>query len=305
MAEAALLACDWGTTRLRAWTLGPRAEVLAEHTFDLGVSRLERGQAETVFDAQVRPALGAEGLPAMLCGMVGSDLGWRTVGYVQCPASLEDLAAGVMEVRDRTAPVAIAPGLTGPGLTGAPDVMRGEETQILGWLSLDDSRNRGRSLLCHPGTHSKWILVEDGRIIRFITFMTGELYAVLGAHSILKADHPAEDPTAFDEGAAAAGAGDALAARLFSARSRITALGKSPDSTASYLSGLLIGSEIAAAPALLGFETGAKVAVIGDPALCRWYLRALGGAGFDASVHDGGEAARAGLLALAHARAGS
>ena len=305
MAQPALLACDWGTTHLRAWTLGPRGEVLAERTFDLGVSRLGRGQAETVFDSDVRPALGAEGLPAMLCGMVGSDLGWRTVGYVQCPAGLEDLRKGVIEVRGGAAPVAIAPGLSGPGLTAAPDVMRGEEIQILGWLSLDDSRRRGRSLLCHPGTHSKWILVEDGRIVRFITFMTGELYAVLGAHSILRAERPAEDAGAFDEGAAAAGAGDALAARLFSARSRVTALGKSAASTASYLSGLLIGSEIAAAPRLLGFDAAAPVAVIGEPALCRWYLRALGGGGSRASLHDGGEAARAGLLALAHVRAGS
>ncbi len=75
----------------------------------------------------------------------------------------------------------IIPGLRCAGLTGAPDVMRGEETQVLGWLAQHPDRQQGRHLVCHPGTHAKWVVVEDGRIVRFVTAMTGEMFAVLSA----------------------------------------------------------------------------------------------------------------------------
>lgn len=298
MAAAELLACDWGTTRLRAWRLAEDGQVLAERTFELGVSRLSPGEAERRFEEQVRPALDAERLPAVLCGMVGSELGWRPAGYVDCPAGLEQLAAAMLEVRGGAAPVRIVPGLKGPGLTGGADVMRGEETQVFGWLSAEPARSRGRRLICHPGTHAKWILVEDGRVVRFVSFMTGELFAVLRAHSVLKSDAPVDDEAAFDEGVVAAGDGGALAARLFSARSRIAALGKAPASSPSYLSGLLIGAEVAAAPAALGCAEATEATLLGDASLCRWYRRVLARRGVEVEQGDGGEAVRAGLLAL-------
>ena len=298
MAPAALLACDWGTTRLRAWTLSEAGETLAERTFELGVSRLAAGEAERVFRAEVRPALDADGLPAILCGMIGSDLGWRAAGYVSCPAGAEDLARGLLQVEEGPAPVLIVPGVRGPGLGGA-DVMRGEETQVFGWMELDAAAGaQGRTLLCHPGTHAKWIVLEEGRIVRFVTFMTGELYAVLGRHSILKTPDVPEDPEAFAEGLAAAGDGGALAARLFGARARVVGVGKPAASTPSYLSGLLIGAEIAAAPGLLGIAPTEEVALVGDPDLCRLYRQALQARGHKVRVRDGGEAARAGLSSL-------
>ena len=192
----------------------------------------------------------------------------------------------------------IVPGVRGDGIAGAPDVMRGEETQVFGWLRQDAARLSGRHVVCHPGTHAKWILVEDGRIERFITAMTGELFAVLGRHGVLKNDAPADDEAAFDAGVAAAQDGGALAARLFTARSRVVAGGEAAESTPSYLSGLLIGAEVASVPGLLGGGSGYPVVLLGDPDLCRWYERALSRRGIETSTHDGEAAALTALTAL-------
>jgi 2-dehydro-3-deoxygalactonokinase len=291
-----LLACDWGTTNLRAWTLDAEGQVLADVDFPLGVSRLPQGEAARRFTDEVRPALQAQGLPAVLCGMIGSNLGWTEAPYVDCPAAAEDLFRALVEVEPG---VRIAPGLRCDGLAGAPDVMRGEEVQLFGWLAADPDRRTGRQVVCHPGTHAKWILVEDGRIIRFVTAMTGELFAVLRKHSVLKSPADPDDPAAFDAGLAAAGDGGALAARLFTARSRVVGQDASPDSTPAYLSGLLIGAEIASLPQLLGIGPDAPIALLGDPGLTRWYARALTAAGRRVSEHDGEAAAVAGLFALA------
>ena len=292
--KAEILACDWGTTNLRAWTLDAQGAVVAQKAFPLGVSRLAPGEAAARFAAEVRPALGAEHLLAILCGAIGSNLGWTTAPYVDCPADFAALASRLTTVADG---VRIVPGVRCPGLTGAPDVMRGEETQVLGWLAQHPERRRGRQLVCHPGTHAKWVLIEEGRIVRFVTAMTGELFAVLSQHSLLKSDAPADDDAAFDEGLAAAGAGDALAARLFSTRGRIVGGQAQAASTPSYLSGLLIGAEVASLPPLLGAE-GSAVTLLGDAALCARYARALGRTGVAAEVFDGEAAAIAGLWAL-------
>jgi 2-dehydro-3-deoxygalactonokinase len=294
MAEPILLACDWGTTNLRAWTLDAEGQVAESREFPLGVSRLAAGEAERRFQAEVRPAFKAEKLPAILCGMIGSNLGWRPVPYADCPAGLTDLGGGLTEVAPN---VRIAPGLRCEGLAGAPDVMRGEETQILGWLEQHSERRRGRIVLCHPGTHAKWVLIEDGRIVRFVTAMTGELFAVLSQHSVLKSDAAPDDEAAFDAGLAAAGDGAALAARLFTARARVVGGSAPPESTRSYLSGLLIGAEVAAVPQQLG-ERPEHVALLGDAVLCARYRRALERTGMAVEAFDGEAAAVAGLFAL-------
>lgn len=294
MTEAVLLACDWGTTNLRAWTLDAGGAVVAQKDFPLGVARLAPGEAARRFEREVRPGLGAGALPAILCGMIGSNLGWTAAPYADCPAGLSDLSRSLIEVAGG---VRIVPGLRCEGIGGAPDVMRGEETQILGWLAQHPARQAGRHLLCHPGTHAKWVLIEDGRIVRFITAMTGELFAILGQHSVLKSEAPATDDAAFDEGLAAAGGGDALAARLFTARARVVGGQAQAQSTPSYLSGLLIGAEVASVPQLLGAAPG-HVTLLGDAALCARYGRALVRAGSEVEVFDGEAAAIAGLFAL-------
>ncbi|THD78263.1 MAG: 2-dehydro-3-deoxygalactonokinase [Phenylobacterium sp.] len=295
---AALLACDWGTTNLRAWTLDAEGAVVAHREFELGVSKLAPGEAARRFQAEVRPALDAQHLPAILCGMVGSTLGWTVAPYADCPAGLAELAAGLIAVEAGAASVRIVPGLRCQGLAGSPDVMRGEETQLLGWAAQRADLSRGRQVVCHPGTHAKWVLIEDGRIVRFVTAMTGELFAVLSRHSVLKGEGPSDDPAAFDEGLAAAGEGDALAARLFTARARVVGGGRPAESTPSYLSGLLIGAEVAAVPRLLGLDRDQSVALLGDAALCAHYARAFEQRGIRSETFDGEAAALAGLFAL-------
>src|SRR5262249_34883827 len=156
------------------------------------------------FKAEVQPALDAADLPAILCGMVGSNLGWTVAPYADCPVGLADLAAKLLKVDGAS----IVPGVRCQGLAGAPDVMRGDETQLLGWLHRNPERTRGRQVVCHPGPHARWMLVENGRLVRFVTAMTGELFAVLSQHSVLKSDASPDDDAAFELGLAAAGEGD-------------------------------------------------------------------------------------------------
>ena len=250
---SAFLACDWGTTNLRAWVVGDDGRALSRREFaELGVSRLQPGEAAKRFVEQVRPAMQAENLPAILCGMAGSTLGWAVVPYEAAPVGLERLASRLTRVEAPGPAVRIVPGVRGEGVAGAPEVMRGEETQALGWVADDAARGRGRRVLCHPGTHAKWIILEDGEIGRFVTAMTGELYDVLRRHSVLQAQSGPVDPAAFTLGLESAGEGDGLSTRLFTVRTRVVADGLDPRSAASYLSGLLIGSEVASAPRLLG-----------------------------------------------------
>jgi 2-dehydro-3-deoxygalactonokinase len=294
----AFIACDWGGTNLRAWVVDETGEVKDRRDFPFGISRLRPGEAPERFRLDVRPALGAESLPAILCGMVGSNLGWRAVPYLDCPVNLAEVGRNLCLVQDGDAPVWIVPGLRGPGPTAAPDLIRGEETQVLGWLRTEAAQ--GRQAICHPGTHAKWVVLEDERLVRFVTFMTGELYAVLSRHSVLRSEAVADDEAAFDQGLAAAGDGGALAARIFSARTRVVAAlsPAAPETTASYLSGLLIGAEIAAAPALAGLNADEPIVLLGDPGLCRWYARALTRAGRASRTFDGDRAVLAGLIAL-------
>ena len=295
------LAVDWGTTNLRAWVVGPDGRPTAHKAFALGVSHLAPGEAATRFRQEVRPALGAEDLPALITGMAGSNIGWMEVAYADCPADASALARGIVAVPDEAPYVGIVPGLRGSGVYG-PDVMRGEETQLIGWLAQDPARREGPQVICHPGTHAKWVLAVDGRIERFVTAMTGELFALLTQHSVLKGAEGDADGPAFDDGLEAAGDGAALAARLFTARSRVVGGGGlRAEEVRAYLSGLLIGADVAATPPLLGAPAGAPVSIVGDSRLCAQYQRALAHRGIEARVHDGEGAVLSGLIALFHA----
>jgi 2-dehydro-3-deoxygalactonokinase len=296
--DKAVLACDWGTSNLRAWVLEADGSVRDGRKFPWGVAKLQPGEAIKILHDEIRPGLSAQALPAILCGMVGSNLGIAAVPYVDCPVDAARLGSKLFRVEGEGAPAYIVPGLRCRRANGDPDVMRGEETKVLGWLALDPERRQGRRVLCLPGTHPKWIVVQDGRIDTFLTAMSGELFDVLSHYSILRSDDPADDETAFDAGLQAGQGDDALASRLFAVRAKVVGGEMPADKARSYLSGLLIGDETAKMARTFDLTAGAVVALLGEPHLCQWYERALGKLGLACEPHPGDDAVLAGLHIL-------
>lgn len=274
MSEPAMIGVDWGTSRLRAALLGSDGAVLAEHAADAGIMTVRDGGFAGVLEDAVA-ALGAPaGLPIVLSGMITSRQGWHELPYLPCPADARALAGATRRIEvPGLGPLFFVTGLSCTGPDGIPDVLRGEETQILG----QDDLVPGEGVVL-PGTHSKWVVVEDGRIMRFRTYLTGELFAVLEAHSILgrlMTTGPADD-AAFARGVEVALDSPGLLGRLFSARALPLLGGLEADAVRDYLSGLLIGTEIAEARAA---EAPGAVVVIGSDALSRRYAAALDMAG--------------------------
>ncbi len=283
------IAVDWGTTNRRAWRLDPSGAVLDEMEDDQGILAVpECGFHEAI--VQVRDRLGD--LPMLMAGMVGSNRGWVEAPYVPCPAGLPELAARLHWIEAERA--AIVPGVAYEA-DGAADVMRGEEVQLLGayaegWIGPD-------STLCHPGTHNKWVRLEDGRIAAFRTVMTGELFSLLKEHSIL-ADllaGPAEPGHAFEAGVRHGLEEEDLTAELFSVRARAL-LGKAPrEEAGAYVSGLLIGADLKIGLRLAG---EGEVAAMGRPDLTRLFGAALETAGRTSRAIDGEAAFLAGIRHL-------
>ncbi|GGY26291.1 2-dehydro-3-deoxygalactonokinase [Pseudoduganella albidiflava] len=315
----ALIGLDWGSTSLRAWLVAPDGAVLEERKSDQGASTLSgHGAFVAAFDDVAGAWRAAHaGLPVLACGMVGSTHGWLDVPYVRCPAGAAALAAGLRRpgTGDGAASASssisasapyIVPGVLFDDTSLPPDVMRGEETQVVGALHLHGTLGAS-SCVVLPGTHSKWTQVCGERIVRFATHMTGELYAVLRQHSVLgrlMPDDAPVDPDAFVQGVdAARDHGElGLPHQIFAARS-LGVTGRLPhEMLADYLSGLLIGHELRAglqwrAMAGLGSQ---PLALVGAPNLCARYQVALHRFERPADlVLD--NTAPAGLLALARA----
>jgi len=295
---AVFLAGDWGTSHLRLSLCDASGTVLDTREGP-GVATLER-KLDAPFltlTAEWDKANGA--LPAVLCGMAGSTLGWREAPYLACPLRPEKIAGGALVFEAAGRRIAIAPGLSCRNRLEAPDVMRGEETQILGALRRDPSLAEGTKLLCLPGTHTKWALLQDGVIRQFQTGLAGEAFDILSRHSVLVGPSPAaadhggftralEHVRRFPEA-------DILHL-LFETRSRKLAGELKPQDAADYLSGLIIGRD--AAGALRLFPDAQHLSVIGAPGLCARYARALETFGRKPALMDGASAALAGLAAL-------
>lgn len=298
MPQPVFLAADWGTSNLRAWLIGDDDSVLHEERLPWGVGKLPPGAPERRLRDSVRPMMQAENLPAVMCGMVGSNLGIAEVPYLECPAGLDDLAASLHRVDGEGPDLLIAAGLRCTRATGEPDVMRGEETKILGWAALDAARRRGRRLVCSPGTHTKWVLMQDGRIERFITCMSGELFDILSKNGVLKTEEGPEDPAAFEDGVRAGWRASALAATLFTARSKVVGGDMAQSAVREYVSGILLGEEIANLPRLLDAADCATIDIIGDPELRAIYASACQLQGLGVEEHDAETAVLEGLMAL-------
>jgi 2-dehydro-3-deoxygalactonokinase len=237
-------------------------------------------------------------LPAVLSGMVGSTIGWKEVPYLKCPARPGAIAGAALRFETGGRAIAILPGLSCTGKTGAPDVMRGEETQISGALRLRPELSKGRHILCMPGTHVKWVVVEDGAVVQFQTALSGELFELVRRHSVLARDSgevDAQSP-AFAQGLdfAHANQGADLLHLLFSTRSRVVT-GQMPKAdAASYLSGLMLGKDVGSARSLLDLK--GPVQLICTPSLAALYAKVLQAYDLTSAVIDGDEAALAGLV---------
>ena len=287
------LAVDWGTTNRRGYVIDETGSVLREHEDGRGILEvIASGGDYAGALAELTAALGFDGL-VLMAGMVGSNRGWIEARYVRCPASLDDLAANIAWVEPGR--IGIVPGLSflEPPLA---DVMRGEEVQILGAVA--DGSLPARCLVCHPGTHNKWIEVDGGRIESFRTVMTGELFNLLRKHSILSdlLDRDAEPGAAFGAGVDHGLAHPDLTAELFQVRARVLLGEAARDDAASYVSGLLIGTDLRVG---LGRQRHDHVHVVGRPELTRLFAAALGQTGRAATQLDGEGAFVAGMRRIA------
>lgn len=306
--QAQLIALDWGTSSLRAYKLGPAGVVLEHCALACGIMHLPdkpRDIAgvrcsdgfELAFDTACGDWLDAQpGVPVIACGMVGSAQGWSEAAYRNTPVDVASLGQALHRVRSlRGVDVHIVPGVIEQA--GLPNVMRGEETQVLGVL-----QGLGADVLIGlPGSHSKWVEVVDGCITHFDTFMTGEVFAVLSKHSILGRTQQITEQfqaEAFDRGVQVALSEDGrrgVLSTLFSARTLGLTAELSPQQQPDYLSGLLIGHE------LIGLPERAKqqpIILVGAAPLCARYQRALALCGF-AHVSLAQEATARGLWQLA------
>lgn len=284
------IAVDWGTTNRRGYRIDADGAMTAEFEDGCGILSVEAGRFPAAL-AEVKERLSDR--PMLLAGMIGSNRGWIEAPYAPCPAGLPELAGALKWVEPGR--VAIVPGVS--YLAGdRADVMRGEEVQILG--AFGNGLVPANALICHPGTHNKWVRVEDGRICSFRTVMTGELFSLLGKHSIL-ADllaEPAGVNAAFERGVARGLDKDDLNAELFSVRARVL-LGQAPrEEAASYVSGLLIGTDLRIGLAEAGDD---EVIVMGRPELTGLFAAALRVAGRGAREVDGEQAFLAGCRHLA------
>lgn len=283
------IAVDWGTTNRRAYRLDAGGRCVEEFEDAKGVLSIKTGGFPAAA-GEIRERLGE--LPLLLAGMVGSTRGWVEAPYVPCPASLDDLAARLCWIEPgRTA---IVPGLSST-VGGHWDVMRGEEIQLFGAIASE--LIPASSVVCHPGTHNKWIIVADGRIADFQTVMTGEMFNLLKSQGILSEfmAGPVAAGEPFREGVRRGLAQKVLTADLFSVRARVLLGDLAREDAADYVSGLLIGLDIGIGLDLAG---DAELTIMGRPDLARLYEVAAAEAGRESRTVDGADAFIAGALAI-------
>lgn len=284
------IAVDWGTTHLRAWAMSASGTVLAEAASDRGMGVLAPAAFEPALRALIAPWMAGD-VVCVACGMIGARQGWTEAAYAAVPCA--PLGDGLTRapVTGSSLTVHIVPGLS---QDSPADVMRGEETQIAGFLALNPGWD---GVLCLPGTHTKWAEVSAGEVVSFRTCMTGDLFAAIVGHTVLRHSTAGDghDDAAFDVAVAdSLSRPEAIAARLFSLRAEGLLHGLRPAAARSRLSGHLIGAELAATRT---YWLGRQIAVIGAGGLAGLYVRALAAQGAPATQADAGRATLAGLTA--------
>jgi 2-dehydro-3-deoxygalactonokinase len=282
------IAVDWGTTNRRAYAIDSDGQCSDEFEDSKGILSVDGDFPVAV--AEIRKRLGD--MPLLLAGMIGSDRGWVDAPYVPCPAGIDDLSAKLVWAGKREA---IIPGVSYIG-DGRADVMRGEEVQLLG--AVKKGLVGPDALVCHPGTHNKWVQLRGGKIQSFRTVMTGELFSLLKDHSILS-DILGGEVAVNDTFCAAARYAiynEVLPAELFAVRARVLLGQAKKEDAASYTSGLLIGTDVRIG---LSTPSAAEVMVIGRPDLTALYAAAIAQTNRPAVEHDGERCFLAGITAIA------
>ena len=289
--NAAWIAVDWGTSHLRAWAMTNSDEVLEKRVSDSGMGNVDVGGFEEALLDVIQDWLDDSSINLMACGMVGARQGWLEADYLPVPTKPLCGAFTRPITKDVRLNVHILPGLK----QDIPaDVMRGEETQIAGFLALNPEFD---GIVCLPGTHTKWVHISANEVVSFQTFMTGELFALLSEKSVLR--HSVGGGI-LDEQAFCQAINDCLsqpekiAARLFSLRAETLLSDLEPAQARSRLSGLLIGAELAAARV---YWLGQSVVLVGDPKLNSVYALGLKQQGVTATQIDGDDVTLNGLIA--------
>jgi 2-dehydro-3-deoxygalactonokinase len=299
--DAAYVAVDWGTSSFRLWLIGRDETILAERRSGEGMTTAARTGFAAVLQSHLAAISAPEDLPVLICGMAGAKQGWVEAGYLDTPAALSAIPAAAVRVPGVAADIRILPGLAQRDAT-APDVMRGEETQLLGAAA---ELGNGDHLVCMPGTHSKWVRLSAGKVEGFSTFMTGELFDAIAkntilSHAVADAGAIAPDNAAFRAAVTRMVANPALAtSQMFSVRAGSLIAGLSSDDAKARLSGTLIGLEIAGALSLTAKDT--PVTLVASGSLGMLYEQALAAAGLAPTVIDADTAVRNGLAAGAKA----
>ncbi|HEX5163093.1 MAG TPA: 2-dehydro-3-deoxygalactonokinase [Steroidobacteraceae bacterium] len=291
---AAFIAVDWGTSNARFALCDEDGQAL--ETREGPGAAQSRGRFDEVFDEATAGWRAAHReLPAFMCGMVGSAFGWKEAPYLPCPADLYELADSAVKIREG---VHVLPGMRCTNPLGAPDVMRGEETQLFGAQCMGLLPGE-RQLVCMPGTHTKWVTLSRGVVQEFLTAPTGEVFGLLCEHSVLvrdKATPVTHDARDFERGLAeAVRHPGALIHQVFQARSLRLDKQLSNEGAASWISGLLIGADVGGALKVSGAYEREPVLIIGAPHLADSYALALARHGRKATKVDGSTASLAGL----------
>lgn len=279
-----MIAVNWGTTNFRAYRLHRNGVAVDSKSLRLSILEVGHDDFYEALLVQVGDWIIDGEDRILMCGMVGSRQGWMEVPYVPAPAGLQEIALGVLHFDVQKNHIGIVPGISAVDRGDAPEVMRGEETEILGIMS-----GGFDGTICLPGTHTKWATIRESKVERFETYMTGELYATLRDYTILGRSMGSDVGVvmdAFREGLCCAEREGGLLHHLFSARTLVLA-GKMPENVAaSYLSGLLIGSE------LHDRMPTDDVHLVGATELCSLYAEALRVRGVTSSVEPANADAR-------------
>ena len=288
---------NWGSTNFRAYRIDAKGEAVDEFSRPAGVAGLGRdGMAAVIADMRSR---WPERARVYASGMIGSAIGWHEAPYVRAPAKLEQVARGLVHTHIGETEVRIVPGVCcRRAFDDGPDVMRGEEMELFGFAA---AHPHWSGLIALPGTHTKWARFESGAIVDFFTSMSGEIYDRLTAAGLLASivEGNAVDGAAFREGVATGRQRQlGLSTSLFGARARVMQSQLLRADAASYLRGLLIGSELADALAIHPDLRRAPVPLVGNGPLCQLYASALRAEGIDSLIVDSRIACVSGFVHL-------